>query len=400
MSAKRIVIVGGGVIGLSAAYHLARSGGVSVTLLEKGTVGAGSSSRAGGIITGHLWAKTGIAARKISLRLFRELSEELKAYGYEYQAVGCLNLFSPLAWAERERLLPLYDECEVPYEILDADEIRQRWSLLTPEDDAIGLFDPLGGYSEPDDYVPALAQKCRELGVDIREGVIVSDFVKERGRIKGPVVDGELREADLVICAAHSWTNRLLAEVGRQLPIKSFVHQRYLTSPLDQRAKLPAVNANPYGAYLRPAKGNRILVGGETADRPEFGTPTLAFGMDQLRAPSGFSDSLRDKVQPLLPILGRHPFAEERVGLISFSMDGEPILGAAPELPGLLLGAAFHSGGFAYNPVAGKLLAELATVGATELDIEAFSPARFSAAATVAFLNTKLRQKHAFSRRH
>ncbi len=400
MSATDIVIVGGGVIGLSAAYHLARGGGVRVTLLEKGTVGAGSSSRAGGIITGHLWAKTGIAARKISLRLFRELSEQLKAYGYEYQAGGCLNLFSPMDWAERERLLPLYDECEVPYELLDAAEIRQRWSLLRPEDDAIGLFDPLGGYSEPDDYVPALAQKCRDLGVDIREGVIVSDFVKERGRIKGPVADGDLLEADLVICTVHSWTNRLLAEVGRQLPMKSFVHQRYLTRTLDQRANLPAVNANPYGAYLRPAKGNRILVGGETAERPEFGTPTLAFGMHQLRAPSGFSDSLRDKAQALLPILGRQPFAEERVGLISFSMDGEPILGAAPELPGLLLGAAFHSGGFAYNPVAGKLLAELATAGATELDIEAFSPTRFSSAATDAFLNTRLRQKQAFSRRH
>ena len=400
MSVTDIVIVGGGVIGLSAAYHLARGGGVRVTLLEKGAVGAGSSSRAGGIITGHLWAKTGIAARKISLSLYRELSEELKAYGYAYQAVGCLNLFSPADWAERERLLPLYDESEVPYEILDAAEIRQRWSLLTPEHDAIGLFDPLGGYSEPDDYVPALAQKCRELGVDIREGVMVSDFVKERGRIKGLVADGDLLEADLVICTVHSWTNRLLAEVGRQLPMKSFVHQRYLTGPLQQRAKLPAVNANPYGAYLRPAKDNRILVGGETTERTEFGTPTLAFDMNQLHAPSGFRDGLRDKVQTLLPMLARQPFAEERVGLISFSMDGEPLLGTVPELPGLLLGAAFHSGGFAYNPVAGKLLAELATTGATELDIEAFSPARFSSAATDAYLNTRLRQKHAFSRRH
>lgn len=399
MSATDIVIVGGGVIGLSAAYYLARSG-VRATLLEKGAVGAGSSSRAGGIITGHLWAKTGVAARKISLRLYRELSEELSAYGYEYQAVGCLNLFSPAAWPERERLLPLYDECEAPYEIINANEVRYRWPLLTPDDDAIGLFDPLGGYSEPDDYVPALARICRELGVDIREGVTVSGFVKERERIKGLVADGELLEADRVICTVHSWTNRLLAEVGRQLPIKSFVHQRYLTRPLAETAKLPAVNANPYAAYLRPANGNRILVGGETADRPEFGTPPLAFGMDALCAPSGFCNRLRDKVQPLLPTLRRHPFTEERVGLISFSMDGEPVLGAVPELPGLLVGAAFHSGGFAYSPVAGKLLAELATAGATQLDITAFSPARFSTVATGAYLNSRIRQKHAFSRRH
>ena len=400
MSATDIVIVGGGVIGLSAAYHLARGGGARVTLLEKGAVGAGSSSRAGGIVTGHLWSKTGVEARKISMRLYRELSDELSDYGYEYQAVGCLNLFSPSDWPERERLLPLYDELEAPYEILDAAEIRRRWPLLTPEDDAIGLFDPLGGYSEPDDYIPALAQKCRDLGVDIREGVTVSRFVKERERITGLIADGELLAADHIICTVHSWTNRLLAEVGRRIPAKSFVHQRYLTTPLAEAAILPAVNANPYEAYLRPAKGNRILVGGETAERPEFATPSFDFDMGWLDAPKGFSDGLRDKIQPLLPTLERHPFTEERVGLISFSLDGEPLLGAVPELPGLLVGAAFHSGGFAYNPVAGMLLAELATVGESELNIDAFSPGRFSAAATNDYMDLRLRQKDAFTRRH
>ena len=399
MSATEVIIVGGGVIGLSAAYHLAGRG-VCATLLDKDAVGAGSSSRAGGIITGHLWDKTGILARKISLRLFRELSAQLGDYGYAYRAVGCLNLFSPADWQARERLLPLYDECLAPYEIIDAAEIRQRWKLLQPEADAIGLYDPLGGYSEPDDYIPALARKCRELGVDIREGVAVKGFVERGGRILGVIADGEELNADLVICAAHSWTNQLLAAAGARLPIKSFVHQRYLTAPLDEQVRLPAVNANPYGAYLRPAAGNRILVGGETEDRAEFKLPSLDFGMAGLSAPPGFSDDLRAKVEPLLPALKRLPFAEERVGLISFSLDGEPVLGALPGLSGLLIGAAFHSGGFAYNPVAGMLLAELATTGGTELDIAAFSPARFGAAATDAYLNATLRQQDAFQRRH
>ena len=279
-----------------------------MTLLEKDAVGAGSSSRAGGIITGHLWSKTGIEARKISLRIFHELSEELRAYGYAYQAVGCLNLFAPCDWPERKRLLPLYDELGAPYEILAAAEIRRRWPLLAPEDDAIGVFDPLGGYSEPDDYIPALARKCRDLGVDIRAGALVTGFARQRGRVAGVFVDGELLEAERVICTVHSWTNRLLAEVGIQLPLKSFVHQRYLTAPLSEAAELPAVNANPYAAYLRPAAGKRILVGGETAERREFGTPSLAFGMDGLEAPRGFCERLRAQVQPLLPALATHRF--------------------------------------------------------------------------------------------
>ena len=190
---SRIVIVGGGVIGLSTACHLAKSSDASVILLEKQAVGDGSSSRAGGIVTGHLWTKTGVEARKISLRLFRELSVDLKAYGYQYQAVGCLNLFSPDDWPEREKLLPLVRRtCDVPHEIIDATEIRHRWPELTPENDVIGLFDPLGGYSEPEDYVAALAQRCRELGVKIREGVSVTGFARNRERISGVMADGKL----------------------------------------------------------------------------------------------------------------------------------------------------------------------------------------------------------------
>ncbi|MYH65992.1 MAG: FAD-binding oxidoreductase [Chloroflexi bacterium] len=400
MNVSTIVIVGGGVIGLSSAYHLARRGVPRVVLLEKDTVGAGASSRAGGIITAQLWSKTGIEARKLSLRLFQEISEELRPYGYRFQAVGCLNLFSPADWCEREKLLPLYRECGLPYETLAAAEIRQRWPLLAPADDIIGLFDPLGGYSEPDDYIPALAQHCRALGVDIREGVTVTDFVVERGRVMGIRADGEFLAADQVICCAHSWTNRLLAAVGLQLPMKSFVHQRYLTAPLAKTPALPAVNANPAGVYLRPAKGERLLVGGETANRLEQENPAYGFGMDDLRAPAGFSARLRGKAQALLPALAQAPFQVERVGLIAFSMDGEPILGAVSGVSGLLLGTAFHSGGFAYNPVAGKLLADLATEGETTLDITAFSPDRFKPAEASVYRKSRLRQNQAFSRRH
>ena len=119
-----------------------------------------------------------------------------------------------------------------------------------------------------------------------------------------------------------------------------------------EAARLPAVNANPYGACLRPATGMRILVGGETAERPEFDPPSLDFGMTSLSAPAGFSQSLRAQVKPLLPAL------------------------------------------------AGLLLAELAREGETRLDISAFSPARFSASATAAYMRSRLRQHEAFARRH
>ena len=128
MTMSDVLILGGGVTGLSTAYHLARRGVRRITILEKGPVGDGSSSRAGGIITGLLWSEPGVLARRRALELFRELSDELD--GYTFGAVGCLNLFDPASWPDRARLLPLYDRCGAPYEILDTDALRRRWPAL------------------------------------------------------------------------------------------------------------------------------------------------------------------------------------------------------------------------------------------------------------------------------
>lgn len=400
MGEKTAVIIGGGVIGLSSAYHLAKMGFGEVILLEKERIGDGASSRAGGIITDLLWSRTGVEARKISLALYGELSEELADYGYRFQDVGCLNLFDEQDWSEREKLLPLYDQCQVPYEVLTAREIHQRWPDLTPANYILGLHDPLGGYSEPHHYLPALTRRCRELGVDIRERVQVTGI--EAGNGRSPTITtttGQIT-ADVLICTVHAWVAHLLAQQGWQVPMKAFVHQRYVTTPLPSPVHIPAVNANPHGGYLRPADGNRILAGIETADRPEFITPSSDFRMSELTTPPGLAEQLRHNMLPLLPRLAETEWQSEHVGLIAFSLDGEPILGHLPGAPEVILGTAFHSGGFAYNPVAGLLLAELAAGRTSSVDITTFAPDRFAPQAVTDYLAITVAQKDAVRRRH
>ena len=400
----RFIVIGGGAIGLNTAYQLARRQAGSVILLEKGQVGDGSSSRAGGIITGLLWSETGVLARLISLRLYQELTADLEQYGYRFQNVGCLNLFDPSSWPQREELLPLYDRLDFAYEVFDAEQMRQRWPDLTPESDQIGLHDALGGYSEPHEFVPALARRCRDLGVEIRENARVSGLQIENGRVVGVQTALGVLEADVVICTVHAWTRAFMEQCGLRLPIKSFVHQRYVSSELPEPVAIPAINANPHGGYIRPARLGttdfRLLAGGETEDREEERVDDLAFRMSELSAPKNVRRLLSTNLTPLVPKLAGTRWESEQVGLISFSLDGEPIVGKLPQLPGLVVGAAFHSGGFAYSPVAGLLLAELAAGEPPSVDVTSFSPARFSAQDTDAYLAATVVQAEAFRRRH
>lgn len=397
---RRAVIVGAGVTGLSTAYHLARKSYGSITVVEKGRVGDGASSRAAGIITGLLWSETGVLARKISLTRFRELSGELD--GYRYEDVGCLNLFDAASWPERERLLPLYDRLGVEYTVMDRTEMSAAWPDLALTGEPVGLFDPLGGYSEPDHYLPALADACRALGVEIREGCMVSDFIVDAGRMAGVVAGGRRIEADAVVSTVHVWTLKVLETIGLQLPLKSFVHQRYVTAPLPAPVRIPAVNANPYGGYLRPHYGQRLLAGIENPEAPEFRVPGRDFLMSTITPPPGLGEAARDNLLPLVPGAGRTGPVDstgragyagweiEKAGLLSFSGDGEPVLGPVERFPGLYVGVAFHSGGFAYNPAAGVLLAGCVADGRPDIDIGDFSPNRFDPQETEAYNRTRI----------
>jgi sarcosine oxidase, subunit beta len=396
---KHAVIVGAGVTGLSTAYHLKRMGYGAVTILEKDRVGAGSSSRAAGISTGLLWSKTGVLARKIALRSFREFSFELAGYQFHNEH-GCLGLFSPELWPAREALLPLYDELDVPYQILSAAEIRRRWPQLDPPDDYRGLLDPLGGFSEPDEYLPALAARVRELGVVIRQGVAVRELLGQGERIAGVRTDDGLVEADAFVVTNYAWIVPLLATVGLAIPAKTFVHQRYVSKPLPAPFVAPPVNADPYLGYVRPAAGNRILIGAETPDRDDWKVGDPAFRLEEIADDPTILPTVVERFAGFVPGIAELEWEIRKVGLIQFSMDAEPVIGRIGGRENLFVGACFHSGGFSYNPASGLLLAELVARGTTSIDVAAFSPDRFEAKATADYLASTVPQRHAARRRH
>lgn len=398
---KTAVIIGAGVTGLSTAYHLAKRCYGRVIVLEKSEIGAGSSSRAAGIGTGLLWSETGIRARKQALRIFREFSRELPGYVFHNEH-GCLNLFNGELWPAREALLPLYDRLEAPYQVMGPAEIRRRWPALSPAEGMLGLHDPTGGYSEPPEYLAGLTQRARELGVEIRENVRVDEICLRHGRVRGVKAAGAVLAADAVVAAAYAWIHPLLASIGIRLPVKTFVHQRYLSEPVGGPLQFPPVNADPFLGYIRPASGNRVLLGIETPDRDDHKVASLDFQLGALRAPPDILAPAVARFKDFFPTLATLRWESAHVGLLSFSMDGEPIIGPITGVEGLFVGNCFHSGGFTYSPAVGLFLAQYVAQGATSVDLTAFSPARFDAwpKETADYVMSTVPQRDASRRRH
>ena len=393
------IIVGGGVIGLSTAYHLSRKRFGKVILLDKGPIGDGASSRAAGNVQNLVWHREGVQTRLKGVELYRQLSEELD--GYQYHNVGCFNLWDRETWEKKQTLLPMYDEVGAAYEVFDGEEIHRRWPALQALPEVVALHDPNGGYSEPHEYLPALANRIQQLGVDIREHQKVTGFLQRGGRISGVTTTMGEVEADAVICTVHVWAVALLKQIGLSLPLKSFVHQRFLTTPVSWPVEFPVVGAYAFNeSYMRPAFGNRILVGVSTNHRREYPVRSTDFHMSMLSCPDEVLHQRRSELTPLLPQLADVTWEDQKVGLLCYSADYEPVLGPLAELPGMFVATAFHSSGFAYNPIAGLLLAEYVADGKTSINVNLFRPDRFDEKTAEKFVSSSLTQSDIVSRRH
>ncbi len=141
-------------------------------------------------------------------------------------------------------------------------DIEARFPDLMIAEEEYGVLDLRGSYSEPDRYLPALTAKVRDLGVQIQEGQVVEEFLIEGGSVTGVRTSesGELR-ADAVVCTVNAWANSLLSGVGQPLPVRNFVHERYVTKPLQRPPRLPATNDDAKKVYYRPTEDDRLLLG-------------------------------------------------------------------------------------------------------------------------------------------
>ena len=381
---QSVVVIGAGVTGLSTAFHLVEKGMERVVVVDKGTVGGGSSLQAGGIITMLMATETEVRARAISLDLFERFSRILD--GYHFHQVGCLNLSVENASAKTSESREMWRRLGGQFDVLRGGEISERFPDLAAQETDIGVLDLRSGYSEPHRYIPALKAKLEDMGVEIRENEPVVGFDLRNDRVRGVVTEGGTIETDAAVCAVNAWTNHVLSLVGFRTPYKNFVHERFVTKPFPEPPRLPAVNDHILNGYVRPTDDNRLLLGTSVDNLGAYEMRGPDFDVSELEPHPDALPFLKENLVRRLPMMEGAEWDYHTVGLISLAHDVKPVIGPVPGVDGLFVGAHFHSGGFAYNPVSGLLIAEHVVDGGTSIDSEMYSPARFGSIDTDAFL--------------
>lgn len=369
-SSAKVVVVGGGIVGCSTAYHLAKRG-IEVLLVERHQLTAGSTWHAAGLV-GQLRTSANITRLLgYSVDLYRKLEEETgQATGWKMNG-GLRLACNEHRWIEVKRQATTARSFGLEMHLLSPKEAQDLWPLMDIGDLVGAAFLPTDGQASPSDITQALARGARMAGAKLIEGVSVEDFVIENGRVHGLVTDqGTIRTEAVVLCCGL-WTRTLAARAGVNVPLAPVHHQYLLTEKIDGvTSSLPTLRDPDRLTYYKEEVGGLVMGGYEFNPIP----------WKDESAPADFAfrllDDDFDHFEPLMelalgrvPALGHVGVKQMINGLESFTPDGNWMIGEAPELPGLFVGAGFNAFGIASAGGAGMALAEWVADGVPPYDL-------------------------------
>jgi len=379
-TSARIVIIGGGVIGASIAYHLTRNGEQDVVLLEKSNLTEGATWHAAGLVGQFRLQQNLMSLMNDSVKLFDNLVEET-GQEIDWHKFGSLRLAQTEdRWKE---LLKSYSAAQaVGFEmnLLTPNEARDIYPLIETADLVGAAFIPADGYIDPNSLTQAYAKGARANGGRIFEGVMVSDLLRDGDRITHVVTEQCNIEVETVVNAAGLWARQVGWMAGVEIPAGVVEHQYLVTEKSEQIPNdLPALRDPDGGFYAKPEPGALAIGGWERQTNtvnPREGFPWQnerhLFDADIDRLQEFFEPAMRR-----IPVLGELGMRTIVNGPIPISPDGEPIMGPVPGLSNFYSACAFTSG-IAASGGAGKAIANWIVEGDPGLDLWPFDIRRFS----------------------
>lgn len=356
----QVVIVGGGIVGCSIAYHLTRRGITDVVLVEQSRLTSGTTWHAAGLVS-QLKANHSLTKlATYTARLFEELGDET-GQPTGYRTPGSVSVAADAErWEEIRRGASMAAGVGVEARVMDFDELRERWPLIRTDDLVGALYIPRDGHTSPVDTTMALARGARDRGAAIVEGVAVTDLRTADGQVVGVDTEQGPVEAETVVLAAGMWTRQLAARVGVAVPVQACEHFYVVTEPLDGvEADTPVLRDPGNHTYFKEETGKlmagffepRGKVWNLTGVPRDFSFGTLPDDWDHI---GPIFERAAHRV-PALADCGIQLFFN---GPESFTPDGTFYLGESPEIDGCFVAAGFNSVGIQTAGGVGWALAE------------------------------------------
>ena len=375
MAADRasVVIVGGGVVGTSAAFHLAEAGVSDVLLLEQAELGSGSTVRAAGGFRAQFSDELNIAIALRSIAAFEAFAER-PGWDIGLHQDGYLFLLTDEDDVELfQRTAELQRANGVPTEWLSPEQARERSPIVSVDDVLGATYCALDGHASPESVVQGYASGARAHGAVIRTGVAVTGIRTAAGRVTGVITDEGVVETDTVVCTAGAWSREVAAMAGVDLPVTPVLRPVWYTEPVpDLPPGLPMTVDFSTGFYFHPEG------------------PGLLFGMADPDQPPGFDQRMRDDwlervgevMERRAPAMLEMGVAGGWTGFYEVSPDHNALIGRADEVDGLVYGTGFSGHGFLQSPAVGEILRDLVLGRAPFVDVSPLSASRFGRAET------------------
>ncbi len=365
-----VVIVGGGVVGCSIAYQLARRGLRDVVVLEREAVGAGTTSKAAGGIRAQFPTETEIRFSLESIRVFERFEDE---FGVDpgYRKIGYLFLVADgkdLAGFEARVRLQL--SLGVDVRIITAAEAQAVVPALRVDDLVAAVWGPDDAMAGPAEVTAGFARRARELGARILEGVDVEAIEREGGRVSGVRTSSGPVATRLVLNAAGPSAARVGRLAGVDIPVHPRRRHIFFTEPFPELpGPVPLTTDRASGFYFRKEIEQVLLSPGDVEDVGD----DLNVAVDRAR----IEETVR-KALHRLPIIEKARIAGGWAGLRPLTPDDHAIIGWAPGVEGFFLAVGFGGHGFQHSPATGRVVAEWLVDGAPSTDLSLFDPERFA----------------------
>jgi len=373
MDTADAVVIGGGVMGTSVAFNLARRGVARVLLLEQHTICSGTSAKSSAIVRTHYTTRPTAKMALLARRMFERWSEEIGGES-GFVRTGMLLVGTAASRPGVERTLAMNQAVGIEARMVGTTELRELAPRLRVADDAPVVWEPLSGYASPHEVASSFARGLTALGGQIRQQTPVTGIVVEGRRVAAVrTPSGDIGTPHVVI-AAGPWARTVGRLAGLDLPVTARREALISLRPPFAFDGHPVVLDLANDVYIRPETGNLMLLG-STRDVVVPGDPDRY----EDRPAASFTAEVVERLTHLLPASTDAVITGGWSGMYEVSPDWNPIMGSAAGTAGLHYAVGFSGHGFKLSPVVGVLMAEQVTEGrASTLDITPYRLERFA----------------------